>query len=168
MLELIEIAQLVTGLATLIVASVLIWQMFIQKKTLDIAHNDADSSMSLTAVENKINLNTWFSTNSSIEMMEKMDESLESLNPKEKDILSSYVYGHVLLLITEYRLGRMNQNPIYFRNQIRSLFERKAVRELMLERRANMGETVTKGGVMSIMDEVYEEITGEKLPVLKN
>ena len=100
-MELIEVAQLVTGLATLIVASVLIWQMFIQKKTLDIAHNDADSSMSLTAVENKINLNTWFSTNSSIEMMEKMDESLESLNPKEKDILSSYVYGHVLLLITE-------------------------------------------------------------------
>ena len=166
-MELIEIAQLVTGLATLIVASVLIWQMFIQKKTLDIAHNDADSSMSLTAVENKINLNTWFSTNSSIEMMEKMDESLESLNPKEKDILSSYVYGHVLLLITEYRLGRMNQNPIYFRNQIRSLFERKAVRELMLERRANMGETVAKGGVMSIMDEVYKEITGEKLPESK-
>ena len=166
-MELIEIAQLVTGLATLIVASVLIWQMFIQKKTLDIAHNDADSSMSLTAVENKINLNTWLSTNSSIEMIEKMDKSLESLNPIEKDILSSYAFGHVLLLITEYRLGRMNQNPIYFRNQIRSLFERKAVRELMLERRANMGETVAKGGVMSIMDEVYEEITGEKLPESK-
>ncbi|MQF84394.1 MAG: hypothetical protein FI736_06225 [SAR202 cluster bacterium] len=167
-MQLIEIAQLVTGVATLIVASVLIWQMIIQKRTLDIAHNDADSSMSLTAVENKINLNTWFSTNSSIEMIEKMDKSLESLNPKEKDILSSYAFGHVLLLITEWRLGRMNQNPIYFRNQIRSLFERKAVRELMLEKRANMGETVTKGGVMSIMDEVYEEITGEKLPVLKN
>ena len=167
-MQLIEIAQLVTGVATLIVASVLIWQMIIQKRTLDIAHNDADSSMSLTAVENKINLNTWFSTNSSIEMIEKMDKSLESLNPKEKDILSSYAFGHVLLLITEWRLGRMNQNPIYFRNQIRSLFERKAVRELMLEKRANMGETVTKGGVMSIMDEDYEEITGEKLPVLKN
>ena len=167
-MQLIEIAQLVTGVATLIVASVLIWQMIIQKRTLDIAHNDADSSMSLTAVENKINLNTWFSTNSSIEMIEKMDKSLESLNSKEKDILSSYAFGHVLLLITEWRLGRMNQNPIYFRNQIRSLFERKAVRELMLEKRANMGETVTKGGVMSIMDEVYEEITGEKLPVLKN
>ena len=49
-MELIEIAQLVTGLATLIVASVLIWQMIIQKKTLDIAHNDADTNMSLTAV----------------------------------------------------------------------------------------------------------------------
>ena len=48
-MELIEIAQLVTGLATLIVASVLIWLMIIQKRTLDIAHNDADSSMSFQA-----------------------------------------------------------------------------------------------------------------------
>ena len=46
-MELIEIAQLVTGIATLVVASVLIWQMIIQKKSLDIAHNDADSNMSL-------------------------------------------------------------------------------------------------------------------------
>ena len=60
-MELIEIAQLVTGLATLIVASVLIWQMFIQKKTLDIAHNDADSSMSLDAISQRTNLSIWFS-----------------------------------------------------------------------------------------------------------
>ena len=53
-MELIEIAQLVTGLATLIVASVLIWQMIIQKKTLDIAHTDSEvlitmNSMSMNA-----------------------------------------------------------------------------------------------------------------------
>ena len=53
MLELIEIAQLVTGIATLIVASVLIWQMIIQKRTLDIAHNDADATMSLQAMESR-------------------------------------------------------------------------------------------------------------------
>ena len=50
-MELIEIAQLVTGIATLIVATVLIWQMIIQKKTLDIAHNDADANMSLYAMD---------------------------------------------------------------------------------------------------------------------
>ena len=33
-MELIEIAQLVTGIATLIVASVLIWQMIIQKRSI--------------------------------------------------------------------------------------------------------------------------------------
>ena len=56
-MELIEIAQLVTGIATLIVATVLIWQMFIQKKTLDIAHNDADSSMSLYAMDTRARTN---------------------------------------------------------------------------------------------------------------
>ena len=35
-MELIEIAQLVTGIATLVVASVLIWQMVIQKKALEV------------------------------------------------------------------------------------------------------------------------------------
>ena len=63
MLELIEIAQLVTGLATLIVASVLIWQMIIQKRTLDIAHKDADSSMSLSAVQVHTENGKWISEN---------------------------------------------------------------------------------------------------------
>ena len=59
-MELIEIAQLVTGIATLIVASVLIWQMIIQKRTLDIAHNDADSSMSFQAVDQHNENQRWF------------------------------------------------------------------------------------------------------------
>ena len=60
MLELIEIAQLVTGIATLVVASVLIWQMIIQKRTLDIAHNDADANMSLVAMDTRSRTNEWF------------------------------------------------------------------------------------------------------------
>ena len=59
-MELIEIAQLVTGIATLIVATVLIWQMIIQKKTLDIAHNDADANMSLQAMESRAGQQRWF------------------------------------------------------------------------------------------------------------
>jgi len=170
-MELIEIAQLVTGLATLIVASVLIWQMFIQKKTLDIAHNDADSSMSLTAVENKINLNTWFSTNSSIEMMEKMDESLESLNPKEKDILSSYVYGHVLLLITEYRLGRMSRNPLYTTFSLRDkamMGEFKAMRDLfqkLYTDNIDSNFTLTSEEFMNIGKDLWEKIENKKIGV---
>ena len=101
-MAIIEIAQLITALATLIVASVLIWQMIIQKRTLDIAHNDADSSMALTAVEKKINLNTWFSDNLNIDMIGKMDKGLDSLDAKEKDVLKSFVDGHILLLITAF------------------------------------------------------------------
>ena len=158
-MAIIEIAQLITALATLIVASVLIWQMIIQKRTLDIAHNDADSSMSLTAVENKINLNTWFSDNLNIDMIGKMDKGLDSLDAKEKDVLKSFVDGHILLLITEWRLGRMDQNPIYYRNQIHRLLENTAMRELVSEMRTNMRETVTQGGVIALIDEVYKDTT---------
>mgnify|MGYP001206134699 FL=1 len=35
-MDILVIAQLITGIATLVVASVLIWQIFIQKKALDI------------------------------------------------------------------------------------------------------------------------------------
>ena len=87
-MELIEIAQLVTGLATLIVASVLIWQMIIQKKTLDIAHNDADANMSLQAMESRSEQTRWFAENSTPEFLEKLRKGYEYLNDKEKHYIS--------------------------------------------------------------------------------
>ena len=87
-MELIEIAQLVTGLATLIVASVLIWQMIIQKKALDIAHNDADANMSLQAMESRSAQQRWFADKVSDEMLDRMDKGYEYLSNKEKFMLS--------------------------------------------------------------------------------
>ena len=72
-MELIEIAQLVTGLATLIVASVLIWQMIIQKKTLDIAHNDADANMSLVAMDTRSRTNECFTDQCTPELLDKFE-----------------------------------------------------------------------------------------------
>ena len=162
-MELIEISQLVTGLATLIVASVLIWQMFIQKRTLDIAHNDADSNMSLSAVENKVNLNTWFAENSTPELLDKLDKGLDSMTSKEKRIIEAYTGSHMFLLVTEYRLGRMNRSPVYFRNNIREVLNNKASLEVMKKNRANRKETSAREEFLNILDEVYEELSGEKI-----
>ncbi len=167
-MELIEIAQLVTGLATLIVASVLIWQMIIQKKTLDIAHNDADTNMSLTAVENKVNLNTWFVENSTPELLDKLDKGLDSMTSKEKRVIQAFTQNHILLLTTEYRLGRMDRNPIYFRNTMRNMLNNKASLEVIKSIRLNTRETSARQGFIKIIDEVYEELSGEKLPDLAN
>ena len=59
-MDILVIAQLVTGIATLVVATVLIWQMIIQKRTLDIAHNDNDANMSLQAMESHSEQTRWF------------------------------------------------------------------------------------------------------------
>tara|TARA_B100000674_G_scaffold476443_1_gene470580 strand:+ start:388 stop:888 length:501 start_codon:yes stop_codon:yes gene_type:complete len=166
-MELIEIAQLVTGLATLIVASVLIWQMIIQKKTLDIAHNDADSNLSLTAVGNKMNLNTWFAENSTPELLDKLNKGLDSMTPKEKRVIEAYTENHIFILTTEYRLGRMDRNPIYFRNNSRRILNNKASLEVYKLIRLSTERISAGKGLVNIVDEVYEELSGEKLELKK-
>ena len=109
-MDLIVIAQLITGIATLIVASVLIWQMFIQKKTLDIAHNDNDANMSLSAMESRSAQSRWFAENSNQDMLEKMKKGFEYLNDEEKLIVSAHFENHSQVLATEWRLGRMGKN----------------------------------------------------------
>ena len=51
------IAQIITGVATLIVASVLIWQMFLQRRSLQIAHSDADNNLSMQAISQRSDIN---------------------------------------------------------------------------------------------------------------
>tara|TARA_A100001037_G_scaffold99176_1_gene90497 strand:+ start:191 stop:709 length:519 start_codon:yes stop_codon:yes gene_type:complete len=167
-MELIEIAQLVTGVATLIVASVLIWQMIIQKKTLDIAHNDADSNMSLQAMESRSEQNRWFSENTSKEMLEKMKKGYDFLDEFEKKILSSHYWNNAQVLSTEYRLGRLNRNREYYKFtfQIPMMMEEyKACRDLFESHyiRAKSFSRVTSNEWFEIGKEVYEESSGEKL-----
>ena len=46
-MDFISIAQFLSGIATLIVASILVWQITLQKQALDIAHQDADRNVSM-------------------------------------------------------------------------------------------------------------------------
>ena len=48
--SIVVVAQLLTGLATLIVASVLIWQMLLQRKFLETAHTDNEQSLAFESL----------------------------------------------------------------------------------------------------------------------
>ena len=48
--SIVVVAQLLTGLATLIVASVLIWQMVLQRKFLETAHTDNEQSLTFESL----------------------------------------------------------------------------------------------------------------------
>ena len=50
-MSIIEIAQIITGTATLLVAIALLWQLRLQKKNLDIAHQDAETDLSLRSCQ---------------------------------------------------------------------------------------------------------------------
>ena len=168
-MELIEIAQLVTGIATLIVATVLIWQMFIQKKTLDIAHNDADSSMSLYAMDTRSRTNEWFADKCTPEFLDKFDKGLDSLTKKEFIILKTYVLDTIRVLTTEYRLGRLIDNNMnYYRthfnmelNLDNKLFLDYIEKYHLEPMHRNMAK-FRYGGFTELMVEVWEEASGRK------
>tara|TARA_B100000427_G_scaffold320277_1_gene319447 strand:+ start:437 stop:931 length:495 start_codon:yes stop_codon:yes gene_type:complete len=163
-MELIEIAQLVTGIATLIVASVLIWQMFIQKRTLDIAHNDADTSLSFDAVEQKNEINMWFTDKIDQQFLDHANKGLSELNDVEREILANWLRSSLIILITEYRLGRMDRNYEYFINNIKRLLRFKASQEYIKDTIFYKPNSVVKIGLTKIINEAYEEVVGEKLP----
>ena len=174
-MELIEIAQLVTGLATLIVASVLIWQMIIQKKTLDIAHNDADSSMSLYAMDTRSRTNEWFADQCTPEFLDKFDKGLDSLTKKEFNILQTYIRDTQRVLTTEYRLGRLTDNNMqYYKAHFRweFMFDKKIFRDyfekyfLPIFADTN-NESNRYKGLGIIMCESWEEASGRKFELKK-
>jgi len=168
-MELIEIAQLVTGIATLIVATVLIWQMIIQKKTLDIAHNDADANMSLYAMDTRSRTNEWFADKCTPEFLVKFDKGLDSLTKKEFIILKTYILDTIRVLTTEYRLGRLTDNNMnYYRahftmelNLDNKLF-RDYIEKYHLEAMHRNLSATSYGGFTEFMIEVWEEASGKK------
>ena len=172
MLELIEISQLVTGIATLIVASVLIWQMIIQKRTLDIAHNDADATMSLQAMESRSEQQRWLVDNCDQNMIDKLKKGFEFLNDEEKQIAQTHFDNVLQMIVTEYRLGRLNQNIEYtkhnFRNKI-MMNEYKAMRDIFRELYIfeSPDFILASKDFLDVGKDIWEEIEGKELEVTK-
>tara|TARA_B100000519_G_scaffold198095_1_gene206951 strand:- start:636 stop:1187 length:552 start_codon:yes stop_codon:yes gene_type:complete len=183
-MDLLIVAQLVTGIATLVVASVLIWQMVIQKKALDIAHNDADANMSLQAMESRSEQQRWFADQVSDEMLDRMEKGYENLSKKEKFMVRMNHMNHGQVLATEWRLGRVDRNIGYYKNTFRThmmLGDYKASRdwfEIWRERRiqgskftsrldSSIGDTnpLVDPNFHLLGEEVYQEVTGKELGV---
>ena len=181
-MDILVIAQLVTGIATLVVATVLIWQMIIQKKALDIAHNDADANMSLQAMESRAGQQRWFADKVSDEMLERMEKGYQFLTNKEKFMLRINHMNHSGVLATEWRLGRVNRNIGYYKMTFRShmmMQDYKAPRdwfEIQRQRRmdlenfpssldSSVGDTspLVDPNFQILAGEVYEETSGKKL-----
>ena len=153
------IAQIITGVATLIVASVLIWQMFLQRRSLQIAHSDADNNLSMQAISQKSDINRWFQDKLTSDFREKLDDGLKALNQHELDIFRTVMLSLGVLANTEWRLGRVDGNPNYYRKFIAEMLRTKAGveyyknsgRDFFIE--ANYGDPM----LVKLGDEAYEE-----------
>ena len=162
-MDLLVVAQLITGVATLVVALVLIWQMFLQRKTLEIAHKDADLTMSFLSVNTKSIQKNWWWENSSNDLINRMDKGIKYLDEKEIRLLQNHIDNMNLILHAEYRLGKFNRSPYFFKRQFRQnlMLDLKASRDL-INNLLDPTNPIVETGYSEMIKEVIEEIEDKK------
>ena len=160
-MELIEIAQLVTGIATLIVALVLVYQLRQQ-------HRDTEIQISMDSVSNLINMSgpKDYSPEFTKMLVNAKNSNFSDLNQEEKLLFENWAGLFFTRVQSEWRLGRMSGDKVYFATNFRTIFKYPASYELYHNRFRKMLiwiDSDYKKGILKIADEVYEEITGEKI-----
>ena len=168
-MELIEIAQLVTGIATLIVATVLIWQMFIQKKTLDIAHDDADAQLSLDSLKSRRDFLYKQLDNNDLKELFQNKKTYKGLNENEKQLLNKYLRPQFVQIITEFRLGRFDNSNVEPNIIWKALYKNTLLNSKLeqdfykINRKWLLQEFHLNPFLAECADRAYEELTGEKI-----
>ena len=172
-----EIAQLITGTATLLVALALLWQIRLQKKNLDISHQDAERDLSLRSWQMMIDeIYLVIKHDDFRKIYEKRHKGFESLTPEEASALENFFFILLGRINTDYRLGRVGKEEYYYRLHFERLMDSKAGIEFYESTgRDIFGNTPREGKeehlefLQGLGDKIYQEITGNKFePPLSN
>tara|TARA_A100001037_G_scaffold302146_1_gene333137 strand:+ start:683 stop:1252 length:570 start_codon:yes stop_codon:yes gene_type:complete len=176
-------AQLITGIATLLVALVLVFQLRKQNQQLKIQHQDSDNKItydSITAME-RLTIPENYG-DSFVDMMWKARiEGISNMSNQEIWRFQNWLVVAGRRLISEFRLNRFGQAAInrrfypqqgstdalerYYSIQVRNLFDYKAALDLytsFMRPRFSAG-IGGQSGLLQIADRTYEEMSGEKI-----
>ena len=158
-MDLVVIAQIITGTATLIVALVLVYQLRQQ-------HRDSDRELSMKSME-LIQKQMFIGMDSQDfrKILTKRKNGLMGFTDDEKEQLFTYNNMIIVRINTEWRLGRLSGNKNYYENNYRTLLSTKADLEYYKEFGREYIKVTNAGhsNLLSIADEVYEELSGEKI-----
>ncbi|MQF99558.1 MAG: hypothetical protein FI727_01720 [SAR202 cluster bacterium] len=167
------LSQLVTGIATLLVALVLVFQLRNQSRQLKIQHQDSDNRMSMDILS--IFEKTFIPHNYTDEFVDIMyrahNEGISGLSDKELWAFRQWSIVANRRLVTEWRLGRFENRQQaqkqYFRTQYSYFFAYKANLDEYLTRIRpriiGSQQLADSQGILAITDELYEEITGQQV-----
>ena len=113
-------AQIVTGIATLIVASVLIWQMILQRKSLETAHRDNEQNLSFESLNLTDKLVAVRMEKDFSQIWAQKHNSENDLNPEDFEKLNNYYLRWFTVMNTEWRMGRLTDEPdmFYYRRKL--------------------------------------------------
>ena len=159
-MDLTSIAQIVSGIATLVVALVLLIQIRQQHKDAEIQI----AIMSETMNEKIYNFGN-YDQNFIDVMMKAISTSFEDLHENEQFIFRQWHSVAHRRIIQDWRLGRANRDPLAYKIAYKQLFRFKSSLELwtirdqdLLKNIENNSKTNFKTGLLKIANEAYLEI----------
>tara|TARA_B100001013_G_C24449461_1_gene378980 strand:- start:91 stop:600 length:510 start_codon:yes stop_codon:yes gene_type:complete len=163
----VSVAQIMTAAATLIVAVFLAGQLVLQRKVLTRAHNDAEIELSLSS-------NAFWKDISVLKVLSeplrkaylKRDQDFHSLSKEDTDVLIEYYEQMYSFLNMEWRLGRLDRNPVYYSLRIQQLMDSNVGQQYYEE----LGRTILSAtedyvGLRDLADSVYENHAGGPVAV---
>ena len=157
-------AQIVTGIATLIVASVLIWQMILQRKSLETAHRDNEQNLSFESLNLTDKLVAVRMEKDFSQIWAQKHNSENDLNPEDFEKLNNYYLRWFTVMNTEWRMGRLTDEPdmFYYRRKLWAVLNSQCGQQFYVREGRNF---IRFERLREIGDEVYNELSGEPVPV---
>ena len=162
----VAVSQIATGIATLIVALFLAGQLLLQRKQLDIAHQDSVRELGFTARTRQEEVTLARLTDESLlSTYLKADECLSVLNPAELHKFHAYMRLLYMQTINDWRLGAYGNNHTFFKGRLRIVLNTAGARELYVtEMRRTMTYLEESGQLRRLGDTIYEELEGKPVP----
>lgn len=158
----VAVAQISTGMATLLVAIFLATQIVLQRRQLDRAHLDAERELAFSAAVRRDNIVFARLANPTVEgTFMKGWEDLSHLNdPTEINRFQSYVRLIESCLNYDWTLGRDNNDLSMFDNQIEALLSNDSMR---MHYQQVGRKNIHHPELRRLMDERYELLAGKPI-----
>ena len=157
------VAQLLTGVATLLVASVLIWQMVLQRKSLELAHKDNEQHLTFAGIDLTDKLVAVRMEEDFSKVWAKRHDTEKHLNEHEFEKLNNYYLRWFQLMQTEWRMGRVTNDPtlFYYRRKLWATLNSQCGQEFYIREGRNFTRIQR---LRALGDDLYEELSGSPVP----
>ena len=141
-------------------------QLLLQRRQLDIAHQDSVRKLCFTARTRQEEVTLARLTDESLlATYLKADEGMSVLKPVGLHKFVSYIRLLNMQTINDWLLGAYGNNPTFFRGRLRIVLNTKAAREFYVtEMRNTMKYLEESGELRNLGDTVYEELEGNSVP----
>ena len=168
----IAVAQLLTGIATLIVATFLAAQLMMQKKQLEIAHIDSNRNLAFVSRTRTQELTlAQITSESLLSAYENATDGFDALDDADTRRFFGMQREFYVQLLTEWSLGRGGQvehlNVDYYKGRLGIIMATSGERQYYVSNgRVILSLLETSGELVKLGDIVYQELEGSPVTSL--